>query len=58
MDSQRKNPKNHYRIIVKNIHDTPQNGIYITKNEAKNFCILGSILFLFLTIFAGFSRKK
>lgn len=55
MDS---NIKKHYRIAVKDIHDTPENGLYITKNEAKKFYIFGSILFLFLTIFAAFSRKR
>lgn len=52
------NIKKHYRIAVKNIHATPENGMYITKNEATKYCIFGSILFLFLTIFAAFPRKK
>ncbi|WP_304508976.1 hypothetical protein [Anaerotignum sp.] len=50
--------RNHYRIAVKDIHASPENGIYITKNEAAKFCIFGSILFLFLTIFAAFLGKK
>lgn len=50
--------RRHYRIATKDIHATPADGIYITKNEAKQFCILGVAGFLFLAILAVLPRKN
>ncbi|MDD3393979.1 MAG: hypothetical protein PHG19_04985 [Anaerotignum sp.] len=50
--------RKHYRIAVKEIHAAPENGIYITKNEAQKFCIFGTVVFIFLAILAAFPRKK
>lgn len=50
--------RKHYRIAVKEIHAAPENGIYITKDEARQFCILGTVVFIFLAILASFPRKK
>ncbi|MDD4843015.1 MAG: hypothetical protein PHU31_01600 [Anaerotignum sp.] len=50
--------RKHSCVTVKNIHETPANGIYYTKTEAARFCIFGSVIFLILTIFAVFPRKK
>ncbi|KXL54274.1 hypothetical protein CLNEO_05050 [Anaerotignum neopropionicum] len=52
------NKKKHFRVIVKNIHETPANGIYLTNVEAAKFCVFGGIVFFILTIFAVFPRKK
>lgn len=49
--------RKHYRIAVKDVHATPQEGIYVTKDEATQICIYGSILFIILAILAVLPRK-
>ncbi len=50
--------RKHSCVTVKNIHESPANGIYFTKAEAAKFCIFGSVIFFILTIFAVIPRKK
>jgi hypothetical protein len=50
--------RRHYRIAVKDVHPTPADGIYVTKTEARHFCIFGAMAFLFLAILAVLPRKN
>ncbi|WP_313526878.1 hypothetical protein [Anaerotignum sp.] len=54
------NPKRrkHYRIAVKDIHPTPEKGIYVTKDEASQICTYGIALFIILAILAVWPRKR
>jgi len=50
--------RKHYRISIKDVHETPEKGIYVTKGEATQLCTYGMILFIILAILAIFPRKK
>lgn len=49
--------RKHYRIAVKDVHATPEEGIYVTKDEATQICTYGIILFIILAILAVLPRK-
>lgn len=50
--------RKHYRVATKNVHETPANGVYITKAEQQQFCIYSAIAFIFLATLAFFPRKR
>lgn len=50
--------RKHARIPLRDIHATPENGIYITKNDATQMGVFGVIFFIILGILAIFPRKK
>ncbi|WMI81357.1 hypothetical protein [Anaerotignum sp. MB30-C6] len=49
--------RKHYRVCVKDVHPTPEQGIYVTKDEANQICAYGIILFIILAILAILPRK-
>ncbi len=49
--------RRHYRVALKEIKESPAEGIYVTNEELKKYGLFAGFLFVFLTIFAFFNRK-
>ncbi len=50
--------KSHSRVSLKDIRETPTNGIYVTHAEIKKMGLYAGVFFLILTILAVFNRKS
>lgn len=49
--------KKHCRIAVKEIHPTPANGIYVTKEDLRKYGAFAGLLFFLLACAAVFGKK-
>ena len=49
--------RRHYRVALREIKETPAEGIYLTKDEIRKYGLSTGLLFFFLTISAVFRRK-
>lgn len=49
--------KKHRRVAVAEIKASPQQGLYLTKAEARKCGICTAVVFSILTVFAVFQRK-
>ena len=49
--------RRHYRVAMKEIKESPAEGIYVTNEELRKCIFFAGFLFVFLTIFAIFNRK-
>lgn len=49
--------RTHTRVPSKTIRETPENGVFITKNDLRNYGAFAGILFLLLSAFAFLGRK-
>lgn len=50
--------RNHTRVLLQEIHASPEKGIYITKKDAMQISLWGIIFFICLAILAVFPQKK
>ena len=50
-------PRKHYRVALREIRETPANGVYLTKEELQKYGIFAGLILLVLTFFAVFDRK-
>ncbi len=53
-----KTQKKYHRIALKDIHAAPADGIYITKQDARQWILISSIFCILLGILSVFTRKK
>ena len=44
--------RTHTRVPAKAIHETPANGVFITKNDLRNYGAFAGLFFLLLSAFA------
>lgn len=49
--------RTHTRVPAKAIHETPANGVFITKNDLRNYGAFAGLFFLLLSAFAVLGRK-
>lgn len=49
--------RRHYRVALKEIKESPAEGIYVTNEELRKYGLFAGFLFVILTIFAFFNRK-
>ena len=49
--------RTHTRVPAKAIHETPANGVFITKNDLRNYGPFAGLCFLLLSSFAVLGRK-
>ena len=45
------------RVPAKAIHETPANGVFITKNDLRNYGAFAGLFFLLLSAFAVLGKK-
>lgn len=50
--------RTHTRVPAKAIHETPANGVFITKNDLRNYGAFAGLFFLLLSAFAVLGRKE
>lgn len=49
--------RRHYRVAMKEIKESPAEGVYVTNEELRKYGIFAGVMFLILTIFAVFDWK-
>ena len=49
--------RTHKRIPLKTVRETPADGVYITKNDLRNYGAFAGLFFLLLSAFAVLGRK-
>ena len=49
--------RKHSRIPLQEINESPANGVYLTKEELRNYGIFAGLLAVILALFAIFNRK-
>ena len=49
--------RTHTRVPLKTIRKTPTDGVYITKNDLRNYGAFAGLFFLLLSAFAVLGRK-
>lgn len=49
--------RTHTRVPAKAIHETPATGVFITKNDLRNYGAFAGLFFLLLSAFAVLGRK-
>ena len=49
--------RTHTRVPAKAIHETPANGVFITKNDLRNYGAFAGLFFLLLSAFAVLGKK-
>ncbi len=49
--------RTHTRVPLKTIRETPADGVYITKNDLRNYGAFAGLFFLLLSAFAVLGRK-
>ncbi len=50
--------RKHYRVAMREIKESPAEGIYVTNEELRKCSLYAGFLFVILTIFAFFNRKN
>ena len=50
--------RTHTRVPAKAIHETPANGVFITKNDLRNYGAFAGLFFLLLSAFAVLGSGK
>ena len=50
-------PRKHYRVALREIKETPDSGVYLTKEELRKYGIFAGVVFLIMAFFAVFDRK-
>ncbi len=51
-------PRKHTRVALREISETPSNGVYLTKEELRKYGIFAGVILSILTFFAVFDRKR
>ena len=49
--------RTHTRVPEKEIQATPASGVFITKNDLRNYGAFAGLFFLLLSAFAGLGKK-
>ena len=49
--------RTHTRVPSKTIRETPANGVFITKNDLRNYGAFAGLFFLLLSAFAFLGKK-
>lgn len=50
--------RKHYRVALKDVHETPAKGIYVTEQETKQLLLYSVALFIVLSILALLRRNR
>ncbi|MGM9916277.1 hypothetical protein [Anaerotignum sp.] len=50
--------RKHYRVAMKEIKESPAEGIYVTNEELRKCGLYAAFLFMMLTLLAIFNRKN
>lgn len=49
--------RKHYRVAMKEIKESPAEGVYVTNAELRKYGVFAGILFLILTFLAALGQK-
>lgn len=49
--------RKHYRVAMKEIKESPAEGVYVTSAELRKYGVFAGILFLILTFLAALGQK-
>lgn len=50
-------PRKHYRVALREIKESSNDGVYLTKDELRKYGVFAGLMFFLLTFFAVFNRK-